>query len=251
MNAIPSGQNLQLPCREKGRIFDRRQLLSWSSCLMRLRMGAKTWMLVHGQGDPKALLKNGPAPDRESTAALVERLFAPERLQPLEDGNLCCACPPDDEIMAGCFAGLTILAAKEFALDRPSALPAKFIEAFGNGQLVLHAMHSVVDWFAFGVWVNGALVRSLSVSPDNGVIEDIGPRLPFEASYWAGAHPVFDAEEEDDYPLDFHPLELGDAALLAFFGYGIELWDSSQPDPEQIPLMRFRRKKRWWPFGQR
>lgn len=214
-------------------------------------MGAKTWMLVHSQGDPKALLKNGPALDRERTAALVERLFASKRLPPLEDGNLCAACPPDDEIMAGCFAGLTILAAKEFAIDRPSALPAKFIEAFGDGQLVLHAMHSVVDWFAFGVWENGTLVRSLSVSPDSGVIEDVGARLAFEAPYWAGAHPALDAEEEEgDCLLDFHPLELGDAALLACFGYQIELWDASQPDLEQIPLMRFRRKKRWWPFGQ-
>ena len=30
-------------------------------------------------------------------------------------------------------------------------------------------MHSVVDWFAYARWVNGTLVRSLSLSPDSGV----------------------------------------------------------------------------------
>lgn len=38
--------------------------------------------------------------------------------------------------------------------------------------MYLHAMHSVVDWFAFAVWgPDGKLRRALSVSPANGVIE--------------------------------------------------------------------------------
>lgn len=213
-------------------------------------MGMRTWMLVHGKGDLKALLKNGPVLDRDATTALLKRLFPSERLQQLEDGDLCSPCPPKDEIVAGCFAGVTILAAKEFALDRPSALPAQFIEALGDGRLVLHATHSVVDFCAFALWQDGALLRSLSVSPDSGIMEDIGPRLPFEAPYWEGKHPALDPEEDDDdYPLGFHPLELADAALLDFFGYQIE-GDAGQLDPERIPLMQFRRKKSWWPFGQ-
>lgn len=213
-------------------------------------MGMRNWMLVHGKGDLKALLKSGPVLDRDATTALLKRLFPSERLQQLEDADLYSACPSKGEIVAGCFAGLRIVAAMEFALDRPSALPARFIEAFGDGQLVLHATHSVVDFCAFALWQDGALQRSLSVSPDSGIIEDIGPRLPFEAPYWEGEHPALDPEQEgNDYPLAFHPLELADAALLDFFGYQIE-GDASQLDPEQIPLMLFRRKKSWWPFGQ-
>ncbi|MGW3628080.1 DUF6928 family protein, partial [Streptomyces sp. NPDC000880] len=29
-------------------------------------------------------------------------------------------------------------------------------------------MHSVVDWLAFAVWEDGRLIRSLSLSPDDG-----------------------------------------------------------------------------------
>jgi len=39
---------------------------------------------------------------------------------------------------------------------------------------------------AFAQWVNGKLVRSLSLSPDSGILEDIGPRFPFEEPFWSG-----------------------------------------------------------------
>lgn len=113
--------------------------------------------------------------------------------------------------------------------------------------VTVHAMHSVVDWFAFAVWRDGTLVRALSASPDAGVLEDIGQRLPFEEPYWRGEHRVEggEGEDEDAYPLPFHPLELGEAALGALFGYHLEgPVDETLLDPETIPLMRFKRKRR-------
>ncbi|MFB4263899.1 hypothetical protein [Nonomuraea sp. GTA35] len=75
----------------------------------------------------------------------------------------------------------------------------------GRGRrLVLHAMHSVVDWLAFAVWEDGRLVRSLSLSPGNGIIEDIGEPYPFELPYWNGEHPVPSTPgrpDEGPYPL--------------------------------------------------
>jgi hypothetical protein len=50
-------------------------------------------------------------------------------------------------------------------------------------------MHRVLDWFAYATWQEGRLVRSLSVSPDDGVIEDIGTPLPFEQPYWGSIPP--------------------------------------------------------------
>ena len=109
-------------------------------------------------------------------------------------------------------------------------------------------MHSVVDWFAYAIWKDGKLQRSLSLSPDSGVLEDIGPRLPFEEPYWAGDHPALDPEEEESaYPFAFHPLELGEAALLELVGYQLEGVDG-RVEPEEIPLMRFKRSKSWWKF---
>ena len=84
-------------------------------------------------------------------------------------------------------------------------------------------MHSVVDWFAYAVWSKGALQRSLSLSPDSGILEDIGARFAFEAPFWSGRHPAHDpGEGDDEYPFPFHPLDLGEAALAELFGYQLE-----------------------------
>jgi hypothetical protein len=78
--------------------------------------------------------------------------------------------------VVSCFPGVSIVAAKEFGIDYPSMLSQNFIAAGGTGIVTLHAMHSVVDWFAFARWANGKLLRSLSLSPDSGILEDIGKR---------------------------------------------------------------------------
>ena len=213
-------------------------------------MGAKTWMLIYSKGSPSEILKSNPVLDQAATTAFAQHLFSPEKLTPLRDGDLSLTCPVDDKLVAGCFPGLTIVAAKEFAIDLPSQLPAKFIEACPGHSVYLHAMHSTVDWFAYAVWVDGKLQRSLSLSPDSGILEDIGSRLSFEESFWKGEHPAVDPEEEDDYPLPFHPLEMGEAALHSLFGYQLEgFMESADLEPEKIRLMQFDRKKSWWRFG--
>jgi hypothetical protein len=86
-------------------------------------------------------------------------------------------------------------------------------------------MHSASDWLAYAVWQDGGLLRSLSLSRDGGVTEDIGAPLPFEASFWAGEHPVAGSRRfpgGPPYPLPFHPLELVEAALLALAGFAVE-----------------------------
>ncbi len=212
-------------------------------------MGAKTWMLVSTAGNAREILKSKPQLDRIASAALAKKLFPSEKLEPISDGTLSFTCPPDNELVIGCFPGLSIVAAKEFGIDHPSKLSSNFIENGVSQTIYLHAMHSVVDWFAFAIWKNGKLQRSLSLSPDSGILENIGTKLPFEEPYWAGQHPALDPEEEDaSYPFPFHPLELGEAALLDFFGYQLEgIMDPSHLEPEEIPLNRFKRSKSsWW-----
>ncbi len=211
-------------------------------------MGAKTWMLVHSNESAKAALGNAPILDREASATLAKRLFPSEKLELLSDGTLSFTNPPDDELVIGSVSGVSIVAAKEFAIDRPSQLPERFLSLAPAGTTYLHAMHSAVDWFAFAVWENGKLIRSLSLSPDSGIVEDIGDKLPFERPFWSGEHPAVDPEEEEEYPFPFHPLELGEAALAEFFGYQLEgILDPSMLEPEQIPLLRFKRTKAaWW-----
>ncbi|MDD2989546.1 MAG: hypothetical protein PHI64_11370 [Zoogloea sp.] len=214
-------------------------------------MGAKTWMLVLADSSAREALAAKPSLDREATSKLAAALFPGERLEPIGDGNLSYTCPPGDELHIGCFPGVSVIAAKEFGIDYPSKLPQKFIAAAGKGVITLHAMHSVVDWFAYAIWVNGRLVRSLSLSPDDGIMEDLGQRLPFEEAYWSGEHPAVEADEEmDAYPFPFHPLELGEEALKDRFGYQLEGFiDPSLLEPESIPLVRYKRSRSpWWKF---
>jgi hypothetical protein len=210
-------------------------------------MGAKTTVLAYVEGSAKEALRSRPQLDRSLTAQTARQLFPSERLQPMGDVTLESSYPPDDEINIGCFPGLTIVAAREFGIDYPSRLARSFLE-FANGRTIsLHAMHSVVDWFAFAIWREGKLVRSLSLSPDSGILEDEGTRQEFELPFWSGQYPVGEPGEEVAYPFPFHPLELGEAALLELFGYQIEgLIRPDQVMPEDVPLMRFKRGKAWW-----
>lgn len=211
-------------------------------------MGAKTWMLVASEGPASEILKARPALDREATAALAQRLFPGETLKPLEDGSLGWTSPPNSELVIGCFPGLVIVAAKEFGGDYPSRLDAEWLSKLPGDTHCLHAMHSVVDWFAFAVWKQGRLVRALSLSPDSGLLEDIGDKLAFELRYWAGAHPAVEpGDDPADYPFIFHPLDLGEAALRELFGYQLEgEVDAALLNPESIPLLRFHRHRSLW-----
>ncbi|HVZ19345.1 MAG TPA: hypothetical protein VG897_19660 [Terriglobales bacterium] len=209
-------------------------------------MGAKTWMLVYANAKVAEALKGYPQLDRVATLRLATRLFPKDNLEVIGDGNLSYTCPPDDELHICCFPGVAILAAKEFGIDCPSKLPERFISEGANGATYLHAMHSVVDWLAFAQWVNGELVRSLSLCPDRGILEDKGDRFSFEEPFWSGQHPATE-DEGSSYPFPFHPLELGEVALKEFFGYQLEgFGDTSTPlRPESIPLIKYKRRSRW------
>ncbi|MFT3735421.1 MAG: hypothetical protein QM776_10405 [Rhodocyclaceae bacterium] len=211
-------------------------------------MGAKTWMLVYADTDVREALA-GATLDREATRRLVAKLFPRKELAPIKDGSLAWTSPPDKEIYAGCFPGVSVVAAAEFGIDYPSKLSPAFLQATGK-KVYLHAMHSVVDWFAYASWADGELVRALSVSPEHGIMEDIGKPLPFEEAFWAGQRPAVDEDEDEEgYPLPFHPLDMGEAALAALFGYQLEgLHDPSLLNPESVPLMRFRSVKPFWKF---
>ncbi|MFC0431691.1 DUF6928 family protein [Kutzneria buriramensis] len=180
-------------------------------------MGAKTAMLVSADRPVAEALQGISEVDLDRAAELLSRLRPGSTVTATPPAALFDATyPAEGEVYALSAPGLDMLCDRTVMLDRPSELPERLL-ALGRGRRTyLHAMHSMVDWLAFAVWEDGRLARSLSVSPDDGVIEDIGDRLPFERPYWEGEHAV------DDYPLPFHPLELGERALYEFFGFFLE-----------------------------
>ena len=217
-------------------------------------MGAKTWMISYSDGDVSETLKQSSELNREKTIELASSLFPNNRLELIGEGDLSFTNPPKDEVLAGYFSGVLIVATDELAIDYPSNIPQRFISNGLGSKIQLHAMHSVVDWFAYAIWENEDLVRALSLSPDSGLLEDLGEKLPVELPFWNGKHPVYDpedGEDEDAYPFNFHPLELGEALLNYLYGYVIEgVVDDNQIEPEEFVLLRFKRlpTKPWWRF---
>lgn len=206
-------------------------------------MGAKDWMLVYAKGEVGPVLRAALALDREAAQAMVTRLYPAHRVARIGDGTLSDnANPPDHHVYAGCFPGLAIVCTGDAALGRPSRLGRRFLDEAAGRTVYLHAMHSVVDWFAYAIWAgDGTLQRALSVSPGSGVIESTGAPLGFEAPFWAGERPAGDTSSGGkSYPLPFHPLELAEDAPRALFSFNYEgFCHDDDPDLEKVVLAGF------------
>jgi hypothetical protein len=206
-------------------------------------MGAHDWLLVFSDGDAAKILRAGPSLDRGTAAAVAARLHPNRVITPIADGMLGDHLSPEDgEIYVAAYPGLTIVCTSEAAEDYPSALSATLRNAVPARDVYLHAMHSAVDWFAYAIWSGGTLRRALSLSPDSGVIENVGPPLPFERPYWAGERPIdLDPGEDDEpYPFPFHSLDLGENALRELLGFGLESGpEPGDADPWALPVAGF------------
>ncbi|MER6610703.1 hypothetical protein ABT282_33600 [Streptomyces sp. NPDC000927] len=191
-----------------------------------------------------AVTCTGSAADPARAADLVAQWYPDERLEPIQGRPLgSVLCPRIGAVYAGRFDGIDIICDRQLTVARPSSLTGWVRSAAGDRRVVLHLMRSVVDQFAFAVWQGGELERSLSLSPNNGVVESTGDPMPFEAPYWRGSHPVtpdFDGAER--YPLPFHPLSLGERALHALAGFiPVGRVDPGDIDAEDVPMRGFRR----------
>ncbi|MEV6107787.1 hypothetical protein AB0M28_24255 [Streptomyces sp. NPDC051940] len=198
-------------------------------------MGAKTGLLVYADGVVPDALRQAGAASTERTAAMMRRLHPGWTIEEAPGSTLGHGVyPPDGTAYAASWPGIEIICDRHVMLDYPSRLPEHLVAASAGRRLVLHAMHSVVDWLAFAVWEDGRLIRSLSVSPDRGIMENIGEPLAFELPFWAGERPAdvipWPGEEEEPYSLPFHPLDFGEEALRALCGFVQE----GGPDPDDV-----------------
>ncbi|MGW2475182.1 DUF6928 family protein [Streptomyces sp. NPDC001665] len=198
-------------------------------------MGAKTALLAYADGDVAPVLKAAGEPRAARSAELVARVFPGRGTVPTEGDVLAeSTYPPEGITYAASFPGVDLVCDRRLMFDRPSELPAHLLEAAEGRRVILHAMHSVSDWLAFAVWEEGRLRRSLSLSPDGGIVENVGDPFPFEAPYWAGDRAM------EDYALPFHPLDLGNEALRSLVGFLLEGSPSSEDvDADDVPLLGF------------
>ena len=201
-------------------------------------MGAKTALLAFTDGDIRPALRGAGRSARAEVEALIRRVHPGHVVEPADDDTLLDGVyPPDGVTYATVLAGAELYCDRRLVVDRPSELPEYLRLAGAGRRIIMHGMHSAVDWLGFAVWEDGVLVRSLSLSPDGGIQENIGEPYDFELPYWAGEHRV----EPGPYPLPFHPLDLGEEALRALFGFVVEGRPSPDDiDPDDVHLHGFR-----------
>ncbi|MEZ5209859.1 MULTISPECIES: DUF6928 family protein [unclassified Gordonia (in: high G+C Gram-positive bacteria)] len=175
----------------------------------------------------------GDAPD---PAEAVATLFPRSRYEADGEGDLVqYGFPAQGELCAGRLRDGLLVTTRDAALFNPTKLHKRYRSpALGGGPILL-TQRSQYDMFAYARWESGTLIRSLSVNPGSGVWESIGAPEPFEEPFWAGKRPA-----GPGYPLPFHPLDLGEAALNALLGVVLE----GPPGPglldaDQIGLTRF------------
>lgn len=200
-------------------------------------LGAKTALLAYASKDLTESLRQAREFDAAATRALVAATHPGWEGTASSNADLLSGCyPPEGTVYAGSFPGIDIMCDRDVMDYLPSEFPARYLDAASGRRVILHAMHSVTDTFVYAIWENGSLIRSLGLSPGDGIMENIGDPLPFEEPYWADEHPV-----GGGYPLPFHPLELGgDAALRALFGFVIEgLGQPTDIDAESVKLAGF------------
>ena len=204
--------------------------------------GAKTALLAFADGDLRPALLGATRSERAEVERLVRQLYPGYLVASADDGTLSDDLyPPDDITYATVLAGAELLCDRRLVLDYPSELPEHLRNAGAGRRIIMHGMHSVVDWLCFAVWEDGRLVRSLSLSPGSGIRENIGEPYDFEVPYWAGEHSVPGWPDWQPYPLPFHPLELGEEALRALFGFVVEgRLRSDDLDVEAVHLHGFR-----------
>lgn len=212
-------------------------------------MGAKAWMLVYSNGDIPARWSTNPAPDKHLDRELLRALFPDKKFTELESKTLADCYPDSGVVQIANLGDMVIVATDKVALDNPSKISAHLTQYKNYPYTYAFAMHSVVDWFAFAVWHKGQLQRALSVSPDSGIIEDLGEHFPFEMDYWAGKHSDLEATEElGENALQYHPLEFGEAVFLHFLGYQFEGADADfSVDPFSVSMHCYKAKP-WWQF---
>lgn len=153
---------------------------------------------------------------------------------PLDAG----AYPPRGDVNLGVFRGGHLIATRDAALFNPTKLAPKYLRVATGRTIVLLTQQSAHDMFAYARWVDGHLVRSISVNPVGKIWESLGEPEAFEIPFWKGKRPG-----PADYPLPFHPLDLSDAALRAVLRLHFEgPPEDGLLDPSTVSLRAYQRE---------
>lgn len=210
-------------------------------------MGAKTEMLAFAAGDITDVLRRPGATDPAAAEELVRRVAPGWQVETAEGESLAEATyPPRGTVYVLSVPGLDLVCGLGFLRGGGSSLPEHVLSEGAGRRIVYHWMHSGTDGVEIALWNQGTLVRAIGIDGVHGVVEDIGDRLPFEEPFWAGRHPHEPARfivgaGPSPFPTPFHPLNFGNEAVRALFGFTVEGRRApADIDPWAVRLRGFR-----------
>jgi len=201
-------------------------------------VGSKAAIVAFVAGEPREAFRGASDIDPESSRRLAEKILGgqaqPSGALPLDRA----VWPEDGVVCAASFPGVEVVCCRWLAQDRPSDLTGQ-ISRLAEGRNAYGVfMHSITDYAGFAVWAKGSVVRSLSMSSEIGILEDLGSQFAFEEPFWRGEYSV---PGDECCVLPFHPIDLANEALREFFGFVLEGdWDDSCFDPEEVNVPVFR-----------
>jgi hypothetical protein len=202
-------------------------------------MGWSVALACSSIGDPGQAFRPGLAQHPDAAAALARRLYPGSTVVETGDTILDFALwPYEDELFVGAYGdALAVCDRRLFGVDdQARTLADEIARALPGGSCGVLVLHSVVSgcWFR---WYEGDCARrDVFVTADDGVVVDLGDRLPAEEPFWAGID-----DGAADVPLPFDYEEYG-MALARHQLFGREITERGADGflPLELPLRRFK-----------
>jgi hypothetical protein len=202
-------------------------------------MGWSVALACSSVGDPGRAFRSGLVQDPDAAAALARRLYPGSTVAETGDTVLDFALwPYEDELFVGAYGhALVVCDRRLFGVDdQARTLADEIAGALPGGSCGVLVLHNVVSgcWFR---WYSGNRPqRDVFVTADDGVVVDLGDRLPAEAPFWKDID-----DGASDVPLPFDYEEYG-LALAREYLFGRDIAERG-PDgflPLELPLRRFK-----------
>lgn len=202
-------------------------------------MGWSVALACASIGEPVHTFCNGLTPDPDAAAALARRLYPDATVAESGDTVLDFALwPYEGELFVGAYGrALVVCDRRLFCIDDGARRLADQIAAALPGATCgVLVLHSVMSGCWFRWYEHNRLRRDVFVTAEDGVVVDVGGRLPAEVPFWKAID-----EGAADVPLPFDYEEYGlELARAHLFGRRITERGTDGFLALELPLRRFK-----------
>ncbi|MCW2946813.1 MAG: hypothetical protein JWR24_3530 [Actinoallomurus sp.] len=190
-------------------------------------------------GEPEDAFRQGLAPDPDAAADLARRLYP--RVSVVETGDTVldfALWPYEDELFVGAYGHALIVCDRRLFCvdDQARTLADEIAKALPGASCGVLVLHSVVSGCWFRWYDRNRPQRDVFVTAEDGVVVDLGDRLPAEAPFWKR---IDDGAEDVPLPFDYEEYGLA-LARAHLFGRGITERGDDGFLALELPLRRFK-----------